>query len=370
MRALQLGQTSAASAGGADRYYFELMHALPACGVSVTGLVSGDSPLTGTDGVTSFSPGGTSLLERWWSLRGSVHKRLAGCDVVVCHFAAYAFPVLDIIRKRPMVIHFHGSWSLEAACEGSSALSTTAKRAIELAVYSRSSHYIALSNAASEVLERKYGVPKSRISVIPGGVNLERFQELRSRAEVRAALGWPIDRPTVLTVCRLVQIKGVDNLISAINSVRRVVPDVLLVIAGVGPARETLMSQVNELGLSDHVRFIGHVDAELPSVYRAANLLIVPSTALETFGLVVIESLACGTPALVTPVSGLPEVVQGLEPGLILSGTSPAALAEGIIGGLNSHRRLPSSDECRAYAAKFAWPAIAKKIASVYREVA
>ena len=103
--------------------------------------------------------------------------------------------------------------------------------------------------------------------------------------------------------------------------------------------------------------------------YTAADFSIVPSQALEGFGLITLESLACGCPVLVTPVGGLPEVVQNLDPTLILRGTSREALAEGIHRGLSEP--LPSAVLCREYVEKnFSWPQITRRVLEIYREVA
>ena len=70
---------------------------------------------------------------------------------------------------------------------------------------------------------------------------------------------------------------------------------------------------------------------QLPLAYRAADLTVVPTVALEGFGLIAVESLAAGTPVLVTPVGGLPEVVAALSPALVLAATGSAPLADAVI---------------------------------------
>ena len=125
----------------------------------------------------------------------------------------------------------------------------------------------------------------------------------------------------------------------------------------------------NRRNLKEHVRLAGFVpDADLPVAYRAANLSVVPSIALEGFGLVVLESLAAGTPVVVTPVGGLPEVVSGLSEDLILHGSSANHLAEGLAARLSALDKLPSEIACRAYAKdNFDWPVIAKRVVDVYK---
>jgi len=118
------------------------------------------------------------------------------------------------------------------------------------------------------------------------------------------------------------------------------------------------------------VKLLGFVpDEHLAALYRAANISVVPTVALEGFGLITVESLASGTPVLVTPVGGLPEAVAGLSQDLVLPSTGADAIAEGLGKALDGTIRLPDPDACRAYArANFDNPVIAKRVAAVYNE--
>ena len=164
---------------------------------------------------------------------------------------------------------------------------------------------------------------------------------------------------------------GLATLISAMDEVRRRVPEVLLLIAGQGPLRPTLEAQVAELQLADHVRFLGFVpDADLPTVYRAADLVIMPSLQLEGFGLTAVEALAAGTPALVTPVGGLPEVVRDLDPCLILDGCAAGQIADGLIRALREPSTLPAGARCTEFVRlNYDWPNVGRAILEVYREI-
>ena len=118
-----------------------------------------------------------------------------------------------------------------------------------------------------------------------------------------------------VSVRRLVPRMGLDVLVDAWSVVVEAanVP-VLLLIAGDGPSRSALEAQVERLGLTDYIRFIGRVDdASLVSLYRAANVSVVPSVSLEGYGLVVLESLATGTPVVASAVGGLSEAVGGFD---------------------------------------------------------
>ena len=371
---LQIGLIASASqTSGSDRYYFSLLRSLGPLGVGVRGVVLGDpaaveEPLAG---VVSFAAEGSRTLSRWRGLRRTVGPLLRGSDLVVSHFAPHAFPVLDQIRAAPLVVHFHGPWTLEGRAAGLSRRTLLVRSIEERAVYARARRLIVLSRAFGDILRSEYGVPEAKIRVVPGGVDLRRFRIAGSRADARRELGWPGDRPIVLTVRRLAPTKGIEHLIAAVDELRRRVPDVLVVIAGTGRLAEGFARDVRERGLDHWVRFAGYVpDDRLPLMNRAADVFVVPTVAFEGFGLVVLEALACGTPVLVTPVSGLPEVVADLDPGLILAGTDPAAIAAGLGDALSGARELPGEQACAAYAARFGWSAIAGRVRAVYDEVA
>ena len=118
---------------------------------------------------------------------------------------------------------------------------------------------------------------------------------------------------------------GLSNLVDAMKQVIDREPDAILYIAGKGRLKAQLEAQIASHGLADHVKLLGFVtDAQLPLIYRAADLNVVPTLSLEGFGLVAAEALAAGTPSLVTPVGGLPEVVSGLSPDLVFASSATA----------------------------------------------
>jgi glycosyltransferase involved in cell wall biosynthesis len=135
--------------------------------------------------------------------------------------------------------------------------------------------------------------------------------------------------------------------------------------------REELEERIDAADIATNVRLLGFVpDADLPTAYRAADLSIVPTIALEGFGLVAVESLAAGTPPLVTPIGGLPDIVRPLSDQLILEDASVGAVVDGIDAALRGSLSLPSDEECVDYArSRFAWSTIAQQTRAVYAEV-
>jgi glycosyltransferase involved in cell wall biosynthesis len=371
---LQVGMTaSRRHMSGTDRYYQDLLAELPRLGIGVRGMVVGepDQIEDAISGIESFAPEGSGRIARARGARRVASRLLPGTDLVVAHGVPHVFYIVDKLGNRPFVAHFHGPWSLEGKREGASGLTTFTRKVQEAVVYRRAQRYIALSRAFADTLQSEYAVNPDHVRVIPGGVNLERFTVGTDIATARKKFGWPEDRPIVLATRRLEPSKGIGALIEAMASVRARVPNVLAIVTGTGSLAEALRLRTLELGLGDHVRFAGHVaSAELPLMYRAADLTIVPSNAWEGFGLSVLESLACATPALVTPVGGLPEVVGGLSSKLILRDVSAEAIAEGLTMVFTDRGSIPSRAACEAYARGFTWTSIARRVADVYREVA
>jgi glycosyltransferase involved in cell wall biosynthesis len=302
--------------------------------------------------VTPFATPDTPMLKRILALRRSAlqlrSERMP--DVVAAHFVLYAAPILRMFKDVPKVIHFHGPWSEEASRENEHKLRVRIYRSLEDYTYRHGTRYIVLSNAYGQILQR-YGVDERTIRVVPGCVDVARFDIGVDRSTARTTLGLPQDRPIVLCVRRLVSRMGIEDLIDAMASVRQSVPDVLLVIAGKGPLASALQARIEERGLADRVRMAGFVSEEsLPTWYRAADMSIVPTVALEGFGLTTIESLASGTPVLVTPVGGLPEAVAPLSPDLVLERSGATALGAALIDALLGRITLPDDTSCIRYA--------------------
>ena len=370
---LQIGLiASPTQTSGSDRYYFDLLRSLRARGDRIRGVVLGDPNAVEhpVDGVEGFAPEGSRALRRWRGLRRAVPPLVRDTRVVVSHFAPHAFPVLDQLGRRPLIAHFHNPWFLEGRVAGAHPARLALRWLQERSVYARAARFIVLSAANARVLERTYGVAPERIRIVPGGTDLRRFAPAGTRADARARLGWPIDRPTVTIVARLVPAKGVDRAIDAMVEIRRRVPDVRLEIVGDGPHAPALRERVRALDLAAAVSFAGFQRERVPDAYRAADVVLVPSIAFESFGLVAAEALACGTPVLVTPLLGLPEVVRPLDPRLVLEGMNPEHLATGVADALTGRLPLPDAAACAAYARRFDWHTVAAAVHDIYAEVA
>jgi glycosyltransferase involved in cell wall biosynthesis len=375
LRTLQIGNDWLGERqGGLNRVYAELVKHLPSAGVEVRGLVAARERAAFESGgvVTGFASPRAPLLRRLFKARSSgLHfLRQEKSDLIAVHFALYAFPLLDQLGCFPTVIHFHGPWAAESGAEGAGIWGAKLKATLERLTYQHGRRFIVLSQAFAIELQRRYGISEELIRLVPGGIDIDRFHDHLTRYKAREQMGWPTDRPIVLSIRRQMRRMGLENLIDAARILREKVPDVLVLLGGSGPITGDLQQRIDAHGLQESVRLLGRIDdVDLPTAYRAADISVVPTQALEGFGMITLESLASGTPVLVTPVGGLPEVVGPLAPQCVLDGMSAELIAQGLIEVLRNERPVPSSDACRAYAVQnFSWPVIAQLTRNVYEE--
>lgn len=180
---------------------------------------------------------------------------------------------------------------------------------------------VAATPAEQADLQWLYEVPTAKICVVPPGVDLVQFSP-RSKAEARAELGISQHEALLLFVGRIEALKGIDTLIRAAHLLRdddslakRL--HVLIVGGGVDEELELLGTEMNrlrnltlELGLQEHIEFIGsRRQRELPAYYAAADVVAMPSYS-ESFGMVALEAMACGRPVVASRVGGLAYLVQ------------------------------------------------------------
>jgi 1,2-diacylglycerol 3-alpha-glucosyltransferase len=223
------------------------------------------------------------------------------------------------------------------------------------------------SQAMLDVL-MDYGV-STAAEVVPTGIDLDKFHR-GDGAGFRSRYGIPPERPMLLYVGRLAFEKNCEFLLRMLVRVRAAVPDVLLVIAGEGPARRQLEGLTRQLGLIENVRFVGYLnrDGSLEDCYAAGNAFVFASRT-ETQGLVLLESLALGTPVVATAVMGTREVLQDGE-GCLIAEDDEADFADKTIGLLTDralHAALVA--KARPYAERWSARAMAERMLALYTSI-
>lgn len=223
---------------------------------------------------------------------------------------------------------------------------------------------IAPTDRERENLILHYGALPEKIGVVPCGVNLEQFKPV-SKGSARQYLGFGNDK-IILFVGRIDPLKGIDKLIQAIPYLQNIQGLKLVVIGGGENSQreiEQLQKLACNLNIQDSVTFLGLIKHEqLPYFYSAADVCVVPSY-YESFGLVALESLACGTPVVATDVGNLKYIIRQGETGYVVTDNAPHRLAEKIALLLSK----PSTDtesalSIRASVSRFGWPSIAEAI--------
>lgn len=299
-------------------------------------------------------------------------------DVFNPHFAFYT---TMLTRKQipphiPIVTHFHGPWAMESKVEENTkanALKETKfwiKKQVEQLTYRRSDSFIVLSEYFRDVLTENYGVDERKIHIIPGAVDHNRFRPHPNRKELRLQLGIAANQPLLFCIRRLVRRMGIDRLIHAMADVVRVHPEVRLLIGGDGPMRAEYEELIRQLGLSSNVKLLGRIsNEELVQYYQAADISLVPTLTLEGFGLITVESLACGTPVLGTPYGGTKEILHQVSDELMFQDGTSESISKKIIDVLNKDSFLPSREACREHVLnRYTWSRVAESVTEVFTE--
>ena len=214
-----------------------------------------------------------------------------------------------------------------------------------------------------------YNAASDKIGVAPCGVNLDLFEPI-DRAAARSSLGFDENETILLYVGRFDPIKGIDRLLEAVTHLQDHRQLRLVIIGGDGPDTpeyQNLQKMTHTLGIQNRVTFVGRIEQKrLPPYYSAADVLVVPSY-YESFGLVGLESLACGTPVVATEVGAMRKIIRDGETGQIVTKANPRSLAKAIESIINrSGATKFSAGMIRASVLKFGWSNVAAAIIDEY----
>jgi glycosyltransferase involved in cell wall biosynthesis len=227
---------------------------------------------------------------------------------------------------------------------------------------------ICCSQYMMEQITDIFELPIDKVDVIPNGIDAESFKRDVSVDLYRKQYVKPGDK-LVFFVGRLVYEKGVQTVIEAMTLILNKIPNVTFVVAGTGPHLNQLKSLVDAFELDEKVKFTGHIDTDMLSAfYKSADLTVVPSL-YEPFGMVVLESMAMGTPTIVADTGGLSEIVVHEETGLKFEPGDPESLAGAMLRKLTDKElaeRLTSDAKCYL-GDRYNWDKIAKMTREVYR---
>ena len=280
--------------------------------------------------------------------------------------------------RSPVVAMFHTLGALKnKVAQDSAELEQQIRVDIERRTMAMADRIVAATDIDRNHMLDAYEANPRKIVVVPGGVNLDLFGP-GDRLAARAALGLGPE-PTLLFVGRIQRLKGIDILIRAAAELCDDLGVLRVLIAGgtgdepgrqrSEEARELqrLRAMVDELNLQSVVQFVGAVDQpDLPTYFRAADVTVMPST-YESFGLVAVESMACGTPVVASRVGGLVTIVRDGENGALVPWRDPRLFADRIRPILTDAQYAATLRKgALETAEQFSWSAVAERTLAVY----
>jgi teichuronic acid biosynthesis glycosyltransferase TuaC len=222
----------------------------------------------------------------------------------------------------------------------------------------RADGLVTVSNGLKQRLV-ELGIAAERVHVLRNGVDLTLFRP-HDRDAARRSLGFT--RPTLLAVGNLVALKRHKLMVEALTRL----PEFELVIVGEGPERSAIERAVRERDVAGRVRLLGRMlQDRLPEIYSAADLLLLASTH-EGWPNVLLESMACGTPVVVSEMPGIAEIVGAAEAGRVVAGITPSRLAETVLDILAAP---PSRAATRCYAEQFDWQSTTEGQIALFHDV-
>ena len=320
-----------------------------------------------------------------WSLPGDLHytffrglnRALSRDRPEVVHAHTYGTNQVAAANRNhrrygtPFVLtaHFHPIWSIEGGWLRHRIRGFYDRRIAGSVV--RHAARVIVQTHEEERLLRSLGLTLPPLEIIPPG-----YRPLPAPAGPPGEFGarFQVGGPFVLFVGRLASNKGLLELMPAFARLAATDATARLVLVGEdGGMRPAVVERARSLGIAERVHLVGHVadDALLAAAYREARLTVLPSE-YEAFGLVLLESLAAGTPVVASRVGGIPEVVDDGKAGLLVPPNTSEPLAEAII------RIWTNPEEGRRMGAygrdqvvpRFTWEALVRRLDSIYQEVA
>ncbi len=263
------------------------------------------------------------------------------------------------VSGKPLIVHVHATAFDQAAGENVD----PDIYAIERVTYTAADSIVAVSEFTRRLVIEKYGADPSKVSVVHNGMDDDEPVRHEPTLQELKAQG----KRVVLYHGRITVQKGVDYFVAAARKVIDYDPNVIFVISGKGDMEAQIMHQVGQLGLSQHVRFAGALwYDERDQMYQSVDLVVMPSVS-EPFGLVPLEAMRHGTPALISKQSGVSEVITHV---LKVDFWDVEEMANKILAALRypvMHRQL--INEGKQEIKRLSWRKAAHKVAELYQRL-
>jgi len=283
-----------------------------------------------------------------------ISNQIGGVDVVHTHSPVQGLGAMAAAPAGAYCVHsIHSPWLMEIRSQydwahggnvfqrlrtiGASCIVSL----IESSCFNKADLLTSFSNYTRDTISKDHPRirERKRFEVFPGWADVEKFAFEGPRAPWEDTLGRPPIGPVFITIRALAPRNGLEMLIDAAKIVKDRGHDCEVAIGGGGYLRDSLLRKIRELSLDDRVTMLGRLDEELlPDYYRACDVFVLPTIALECFGLIIIEALACGKPVIATPVAAIPELMRPAYPEGLLPEVSARALADSMIAHLDARQ--------------------------------
>jgi phosphatidylinositol alpha-mannosyltransferase len=303
-----------------------------------------------------YSAGSFARVTTGIGLRARIREILRHERIDLVHVHGGLNPVLGLVAPEaaddldiPVVATFHSWFQRSALC-----------RIFRRTLQGRLDRHAAAVAVSEPVVEAHARYFNADWKIIPNGVDTEFFHPV-TPAQPREP------RHEILFLGRLDPRNGLDTVLAAMPTVLEQLPDTQLTIAGDGPLRRVY--QRLAAPVEDHVRFVGSVNGNRPEIYSKADLYLCPTTK-ASFGITLLEAMACGTPLVVSDITGFRELIAGGEEAVLVPRNDVAAWADTIVTLLRDEpHRKEMAVAGLTKAARFAWPNVAQEVMAVYRSV-
>lgn len=304
-----------------------------------------------------YSAGSFARVTTGWKLRGQIRTILKEERIDLVHVHGGLAPVLGLAAPAaaweldlPVVATFHSWFRRSLLC-----------RIFRRPLQQRLDRHAATIAVSQPVVEAHSRYFDANWEIIPNGVDTGFFRPPANRLENSAS------GPELLFLGRLDPRNGLDTILAAMPAVRARYPTVRLTVAGDGPLRpfyERLAA-----GMGRQVTFLGQVNGNRPAYYGRSDLYLCPTTK-ASFGVTLLEAMACGTPIAASDITGFRELVNGGQEAVLIPKDDPAAWSKTIVDLLgDAQRRQAMREAGLAKARLFDWPRVTDRVLQVYRRV-
>lgn len=280
-------------------------------------------------------------------------------------------------KKKPFVLTIHGYSSQETVSHGrikKDSFVFKIMRWIEKEVIRRADAVIVVNSNLKKWVIRELNAEEEKIFVIPNGIDPEKFRPFDA-SSVRANLGYSINDKIIIFVKAFTEQSGIKYLIQAIPHIYKEHPEIKLLAIGGGPLSTELTKEVERLNLKDQVKLLNSVPNEkIPFYLNASDIFVFPSIPMsqteETFGISLIEAMACGKPVIATSIGGPKEIIEGGDNvGILIPPNDFKAISESVNKLLDHpHQAKIIGENAKEYVtSKYSWDVVLKEIRKVYR---